>query len=148
MTDPETYYIEKKNPRLSAFRVLAVSRRVLRQITRDRRTFAMIIIMPLVIMFIFGVALSGEVKHTSILIDNQDTTVTTPFGSIHAAKDIIANLTHDDRVDVHTGTYTNGIDGVEQKMGFDLGLKQFEVGFRSFFLAGQAFDLFFLNPDF
>jgi len=113
MVEHDDYFIEKKNPRISLFRILSVSRRVLKQITRDRRTFAMMIVMPLIIMFIFGVALSGEVKHTPILIDNQDKTVSTPFGDVQAAKSIIGNLSLDDRVSITKGNYQQGVDGVE-----------------------------------
>ena len=61
-----------KQKRFSLQRVGAVSWRVLKQISRDRRTLGMMIAMPAVIMLIFGFALGGQVKHVPILIDNQD----------------------------------------------------------------------------
>ena len=56
----------------SVSRTLTVASRVLKQITRDRRTLGMIIAMPAIIMLIFGFALGGEVKNVPIIVDNQD----------------------------------------------------------------------------
>jgi len=95
-----------KTPRVhfSIERVIAVTWRVLKQISRDRRTLGMMIIMPAVIMLIFGFALGGEVKNIPILIDNQDTGFSTAFDSIsvnlHAGEQIVSFLQADSRVRV------------------------------------------------
>ena len=63
---------ENSNNGFSYGRVMAVAWRVLKQISRDRRTLGMMIIMPAVIMIIFGFALGGQVKNVPVLVDNQD----------------------------------------------------------------------------
>lgn len=47
-------------------------RRVLRQILRDRRTLAMIVMQPLVIMAVFGYAFGGEVRDARVAVANLD----------------------------------------------------------------------------
>ena len=91
--------------KFSVARMLSVTKRVLKQIIRDRRTFAMIIVMPLIIMLVFGIALSGEIKHLNVAVDNQDQG---PLGS-----QILSALQADNRVDVHVVSYQKGVDRVE-----------------------------------
>lgn len=87
--------------KFSTRRMFTVTRRVLRQLVRDRRTFGMILVMPILIMLIFGYALSGEVKNVPIIVINEDeqfnvgTIISLEFG-----KNITDNLIQDDRVDV------------------------------------------------
>lgn len=47
---------------------VAIGLRVIRQLTRDRRTIGMILIVPLVITLLFGYALQGETQHNPIII--------------------------------------------------------------------------------
>ena len=92
----------------SSSRMLTVSKRVLRQITRDRRTFGMIIFMPLLIMLVFGIALSGEIKNIAIVVENQDTDTS------EAAGIVIKNaLDSDTRVSLKEGTYSSAINEIE-----------------------------------
>ena len=108
-----------KTPRanFSIERVLAVIWRVLKQISRDRRTLGMMIMMPAVIMLIFGFALGGEVKNIPILIDNQDSGFSTAFDSIsvnlYAGEQIVSFLQADSRVRVEVGSYRLGVSGVD-----------------------------------
>ncbi len=51
---------------------LVVTRRVLRQIVRDRRTLGVIIMQPLVIMAIFGYAFGGEIADAQVAVANLD----------------------------------------------------------------------------
>lgn len=89
----------------SVSRLITVTKRVLKQITRDRRTIGMIIIMPIMIMVIFGFALSGEIKDTPVFIDNQD--------SGFAGQTIQNFMVKDDRIETTLGSYDDGISGVE-----------------------------------
>lgn len=109
-----------RNPRDVSFsfrRTSAVTWRVLRQISRDRRTLAMMIVMPAVIMLVFGSALSGEVKNIPVLVDNQDAGYSAGLGStavsLHAGSQILSSLHSDDRVTVSLGNYTTGKSGVD-----------------------------------
>lgn len=105
-----------KQKRFSFQRVGAVSWRVLKQISRDRRTIGMMIAMPAVIMLIFGFALGGQVKHVPILVDNQDTGFSIGVASstsFHFGDSIVSSLEQDDRVKVTLGNYNEGIRGVD-----------------------------------
>jgi len=105
-----------KQKRFSFQRVGAVSWRVLKQISRDRRTLGMMIAMPAVIMLIFGFALGGQVKHLPILVDNQDSGFSVGVASstsFHFGDSIVSSLDQDDRVKVTLGSFDEGIRGVE-----------------------------------
>jgi ABC-2 type transport system permease protein len=102
--------------RFSFQRVGAVSWRVLKQISRDRRTLGMMIAMPAVIMLIFGFALGGQVKHVPILVDNQDRGFSIGVASstsFHFGDSIVSSLEQDDRAKVTLGSFDEGIRGVE-----------------------------------
>jgi ABC-2 type transport system permease protein len=105
-----------KQKRFSLQRVGAVSWRVLKQISRDKRTLGMMIAMPAVIMLIFGFALSGQVKHVPILLDNQDSGFSIDVASstsFHFGDSIVSSLEQDDRVKVTLGSFNVGIRGVD-----------------------------------
>jgi ABC-2 type transport system permease protein len=107
-----------KQRSFSASRVGAVTWRVLKQISRDRRTLGMMIIMPAVIMLIFGFALGGQVKNVPILVDNQDTGYSFPSSpstmvSLHFGDNITTALQGDDRVKVTMGSLDQGRLGVD-----------------------------------
>ena len=44
------------------YRIIAVSRRVFRDVANDKRTLAMLFIAPIFAMTVFGLAFSGDVK--------------------------------------------------------------------------------------
>ncbi|MCJ7697149.1 MAG: ABC transporter permease [Thermoplasmata archaeon] len=54
-------------------RTLAFSRRTLLQFRHDRRTFAFVLIMPLLMILIFGYTFGGDVKNIAVEVVNQDT---------------------------------------------------------------------------
>jgi ABC-2 type transport system permease protein len=54
-------------------RTFAFSRRALLQFTHDRRTLAFILIMPLLMIVIFGYTFGGDVKNVAVEVVNQDT---------------------------------------------------------------------------
>jgi ABC-2 type transport system permease protein len=106
-----------KPKRFSLNRVAAVAWRVLKQISRDRRTLGLMIIMPAVIMLIFGFALGGEVKNAPILVDNQDigynvTLSPNSTSSFHFGDNVTSSLLGDDRVKVTFGSFESGKAGV------------------------------------
>ena len=67
-----------KTKKISLTRVIAVTWRVLTQISRDKRTIAQMIFIPAIIMLIFGLVAGGAAKNLPILIDNQDAGYTIP----------------------------------------------------------------------
>jgi ABC-2 type transport system permease protein len=102
----------------SANRVGAVAWRVLKQISRDRRTFGMMIAMPAIIMLIFGFALGGEVKNVPIALDNQDNGYTATQSSdlnstLYFGGNITTTLLGDDRVKVTQESFDSGKLGVD-----------------------------------
>jgi len=103
--------------RFSLARAAAVAERVLAQIRRDRRTLAMLLFMPAVIMLIFGFALGGQVSNVPIVVDNQDSGYSGTFGtagvSLHVGSQILASLQTDGAVSVTTGNYTAGKANVD-----------------------------------
>jgi ABC-2 type transport system permease protein len=72
---------------------VAIGLRVIRQLTRDRRTIAMILVVPLIITLLFGFALQGETHHNPIIVVNEgpETPLKTAF---------IAELGTDDRTEI------------------------------------------------
>lgn len=98
-------------------RSAAVASRVLAQIRRDRRTLGMMVVMPAVIMLIFGLALGGQVSNAPILVDNQDLGYNATFGqasiSIHAGSQALTALQADSIVKVTVGSYDVGRSGVD-----------------------------------
>lgn len=94
-------------------RTFVVTKRVLRQITRDRRTFIMINFIPLVIMLIFGFALSGELENIPIILENNDTGFPIDSPVINAGTNISNYLANDNRVDLSLGNYTASFDDVD-----------------------------------
>ncbi len=57
-----------KHKKFSMSRVLTVAARVLKQFIRDKRTFAMMLVFPIMFMLVFGIVLSGEVNNVPITI--------------------------------------------------------------------------------
>ncbi|MGA3198687.1 MAG: ABC transporter permease, partial [Halobacteriota archaeon] len=54
-------------------RVFAVTKRALRDIKNDRRTRVLIFVAPLLVMILFGVAFTGNVKDVRVIVVNNDT---------------------------------------------------------------------------
>ena len=99
--------------RFSFKRTMTVTKRVLRQIIRDRRTFVMINFIPLVIMLIFGFALSGELTNIPIVIENNDPGYPLNSPIINAGTNISNLLAVDNRVDVTYGNYTASFEDID-----------------------------------
>lgn len=100
-------------------RVSIVAGRVLRQVTRDKRTLGMMIAMPAIIMLIFGLALSGEVRNIPILVENLDVGYSGQINpstivSINAGLNFTESLMKDERVRYVQGVYSDGVKGVEE----------------------------------
>jgi len=103
--------------RFSSRRTAAVAGRVLTQIRRDKRTLGMMMLMPALIMLIFGFALGGQVSNIPILVDNQDSGYTANLGpssiSLHLGSQLTESLQNDSTVSVTIGTFSSGVSGVD-----------------------------------
>ncbi len=78
---------------MNARRTLAVSRRVLRGIRHDRRSVGLIVFAPIMAMFVFGVAFSGDVTDVPVAVLNLDTPFTLPNGTTRdMGASIVAHL--------------------------------------------------------
>jgi ABC-2 type transport system permease protein len=106
-----------KPKNFSPNRVLAVTWRVLTQISRDKRTIAQMIFVPTIIMLIFGFAAGGAPKNLPVIIDNQDAGYSVPLGqnatNLNFGNSVLSSLQLDDRVKVNLGSYAQGKTGVD-----------------------------------
>jgi ABC-2 type transport system permease protein len=87
---------------------VAFSKRALLQFRHDRRTFAFVLVMPLLMILIFGYTFGGDVKGIAIEVIDQDTGI--PAGSssvspngLFFAQNIIDNF-DTDTFSIHTNT--------------------------------------------
>lgn len=75
------------------YRVMAVSRRVFRDVANDKRSLAMLFLAPIFAMCVFGVAFSGDVEGVNVIIVNQDQGFTPPMGNTtYLSETIISHL--------------------------------------------------------
>lgn len=75
------------------YRVMAVSRRVFRDVANDKRSLAMLFLAPIFAMCVFGVAFSGDVEGVNVIIINQDQGFTPPMGNTtYLSETIISHL--------------------------------------------------------
>jgi ABC-2 type transport system permease protein len=107
---PET---DKKTLRFSFKRAGIVTKRVFREITRDKRTFGMIIMMPLITMAVFGLALGGNIRNLPVLLDNEDpgyTGMVAPghFITLDEGSIMSTSLMNNSQLSVTNGTYASG----------------------------------------
>lgn len=76
------------------YRVMAVSRRVFRDVANDKRSLGMLFLAPIFAMCVFGVAFSGDVEGVNVIIVNQDQGFTIPFSNTttYLSQNITSNL--------------------------------------------------------
>ena len=79
---------------MSKPRFLTVAKRVFRDLRNDRRSLALIIIAPIFVMFVFGLAFSGEVKNVKVIVVNLDQggEMVEGGGTVSLADKVISNL--------------------------------------------------------
>src|SRR5674536_174000 len=73
---------------MKASRALAVTKRVLRDLKNDRRQLALIFIAPLLVISLFGVAFTGDVKDVRVVVVNGDVTA----GNSSLLEKIVSNF--------------------------------------------------------
>src|SRR5262245_13705870 len=64
-------------------KALAVARKELRQIVRDRRTLMILLLVPTFVLLIFGYALNFDIRHVRLAVDDRDRS--TPSRSLVSA---------------------------------------------------------------
>ena len=106
-----------KTKNFSPSRVIAVTWRILTQISRDRRTIALMIFIPAIIMLIFGFVLGGQAKNLAVIVDNRDAGYTVHVGqnstSFNFGNKVLSSLQSDDRVKLSQGSFDSGKPGVD-----------------------------------
>jgi ABC-2 type transport system permease protein len=73
-------------------RTLAVTKRVFRNTKNDKRTLGLMLFAPILVMFVFGLAFSGNITDVDVIIVNHDQGFETPNGTVSLSEDIISNL--------------------------------------------------------
>ena len=75
-------------------RILVITQRIFLGLKRDRRSMAMMVVAPIMAMFVFGIAFSGDVKDVDIIIVNSDAGADIPDMDLRffMSKSIINNL--------------------------------------------------------
>ncbi|NPD89496.1 MAG: ABC transporter permease [Asgard group archaeon] len=109
MNEETAEEFKPKNSRFSMRRTFAIAFKTINQFRRDRRTLALLTIVPIITMLIFGLALSGEVNNVPIIIENNDVSY---FG-LDLGSNITDVLEDDNRVSITHDSYSEGINSVE-----------------------------------
>lgn len=106
---------EKTHKKFSFARSIAVTTRIFKQFKRDRPTLGMIVFMPILFMFVFGITLSGDIKNVPIIVENLDDGFINPSTEeeINLGEAIYNELLLDDRVDMNIGSYQDGKDMID-----------------------------------
>ncbi|RJP33133.1 MAG: ABC transporter permease [Actinobacteria bacterium] len=74
-------------------RFFTVTKRVFKDLKNDKRSLALIVIAPIFVMFVFGLAFSGEVKNVKVVVVNQDQgAAVAGGGTMSLSEKIISNL--------------------------------------------------------
>jgi ABC-2 type transport system permease protein len=76
-------------------RFLTVTKRVFRDLKNDKRSLALIVIAPIFVMFVFGLAFSGEVSDVKVIVVNQDGGAAAGGSKVSLSEKIISNLDPD-----------------------------------------------------
>ena len=77
-------------------RALTVSQRIVFSLKNDIRTLVLIFFAPIIAMFVFGLAFSGDVQHVKVGVVNYDEGFSIPFtGNISISANIINNMDKD-----------------------------------------------------
>jgi ABC-2 type transport system permease protein len=96
-------------------RTLMVSRKLFWSLKHDRRSLALIIIAPIMAMFIFGLAFSGEVEDVEVIIVNKDLGAGMPNNNtIKFSEIVIDNIDPDKLIIRYEDDISDAVDQVEE----------------------------------
>ncbi|MFQ6059939.1 MAG: ABC transporter permease, partial [Thermoplasmata archaeon] len=107
---------------MSARAILAIAKNNFRQIGHDRRTVAMIVVMPILFILLFGFTFAGEPENIRTIVVNEDEGVVgrvhTEFGDLplplNISEMIIENLDPKTFDLVHKDYLEDAVDDVEK----------------------------------
>ncbi len=107
--------MEIKYKKFAFYRVIALSRRVIKQFRRDHRTVVMLIVFPILFMLIFGIVLSGDINNVPIVLDNRDNGFRIPLTNqtINLGDKIYEDMDVSEKVNIVGSDYNEGVDKVE-----------------------------------
>jgi ABC-2 type transport system permease protein len=77
----------------AVWKTLAVSRKELRQIGRDRRTLLILLFVPVFFLLVYGYALNFDIRHVLIAVQDNDRST--------ASRDVISNFVNSDYFDLY-----------------------------------------------
>ncbi len=96
-------------------RTLMVSKKLFWSLKHDRRSLALIIIAPIMAMFIFGLAFSGEVEDVEVIIVNKDLGAGMPNNNtIKFSEIVIDNIDPDKLIIRYEDDISDAVDQVEE----------------------------------
>lgn len=96
-------------------RTLMVSKKLFWSLKHDRRSLALIIIAPIMAMFIFGLAFSGEVEDVEVIIVNKDIGADmSPNTTIKFSEIVIENIDPDKLIISYESDIADAVDKVEE----------------------------------
>ncbi len=100
---------------MSVRRTLSIARRTFRELRNDKRTLALMFVAPVIAMFVFGIAFSGDVRDVRVVVVNDDKGFRDPGTNITVSisKDIISNLKDDILTLEYVEDVEDGIHRVE-----------------------------------
>ncbi|HJX69576.1 MAG TPA: ABC transporter permease [Dehalococcoidia bacterium] len=74
-------------------RAFSITKRVFRGLRHDRRTIALILIAPLLAMFVFGIAFSGDIENVRVIVVDSDEGIVLDTGStVSLSERVISNI--------------------------------------------------------
>jgi len=76
--------------------MFAITARIILQFRRDYRTLALLFVVPIVVLSLFGYLFRGGVSNIHLAVVNQDQGVQGPAGQINFASAVIANFKGND----------------------------------------------------
>ncbi|MGA1872968.1 MAG: ABC transporter permease [Thermoplasmatota archaeon] len=96
-------------------RGLMVTKKILWSLRHDKRSLGLIIFAPIMAMFIFGIAFSGEVEHVKVVILDEDEGFHIPrFNqTVVISKEVISNIASTKLDITYVRTYEEGVKDVE-----------------------------------
>ncbi|MEM2900110.1 MAG: ABC transporter permease [Thermoplasmata archaeon] len=84
-----------------SMRVFSISRKVFRTLRHDKRTLALMLVAPLVMMSIFSLAFAGDVEHVKVVVVNLDKGLTFPNGTHTSFSDSIIKHLDKEKLEIY-----------------------------------------------
>jgi len=99
--------------RVGAYRAFSISTKVFRTLRHDKRTLALMLVAPLVMMSIFSLAFAGEVEHVKVVVVNLDKGITFPNDTHLSISDSIISHLDKEKLEI---TFEKSISKGEEEV--------------------------------